>query len=182
MTAAAQMMSPPTDGELVSRVRAGDEKAFSLLYKRHARYVAGVVYRLLGSDANLDDIVQETFVIGLRRLDSLRDGQALRKWLTTIAVRRVRRDLASRYRRRELDEHLTHTQPKVSEPAQREEIHALYQALEQLPEKLRVPWVLHHVEGETMPAIASLCDSSVSTVKRCVAAANTRLRGFGHAI
>lgn len=182
MALAARVIPPPSDDELVTRVRGGDEAAFSALYKRHARHVAGVVYRLLGSDANLEDIVQETFVIGLRQLDSLRDGEALRRWLTTIAIRRVKRDLASRYRRRELDEELGVMLPRVSEPAAREEIHALYQALEKLPDKLRVPWILHHIEGETLPAVAELCDTSLTSTKRHIGAAHERLRRLGHEV
>jgi RNA polymerase sigma-70 factor (ECF subfamily) len=180
MALAARVIPLPSDDELVARVLEGDEAAFSALYKRHARHVAGVVYRLLGSDANLEDIVQETFVIGLHQLDSLRSGHAIRRWLTTIAIRRVKRDLASRYRRRELDEELGNTLPRVSEPAAREEIHALYQALEKLPDKLRIPWILHHIEGETLPAVAELCDSSLTSVKRHIKAANKRLRRLGH--
>ncbi len=182
MALAARVMTDPSDEELVARVREGNEAAFSALYRRHARYVASVVYRLLGSDSNLEDIVQETFVIGLRRLHSLREGQALRRWLTTIAIRRVKRDLARRYKRRELDEELSQTMPRVSEPGAREEIHALYEALNQLPEKLRIPWVLHHVEGETLPAVAELTDTSLSSAKRHIGAANDRLRRLGHAI
>ncbi len=180
MAHAARMITEPSDDELVARVRDGDEAAFSALYKRHARHVAGVVYRLLGSDANLEDIVQETFVIGLRQLTSLRDGHALRGWLSTIAIRRVKRDLASRYKRRELDEELSAVMPRVTEPAAREEIHALYEALETLPEKLRVPWILHHIEGETLPAVAELCDTSLTSIKRHLGAANQRLRRFRH--
>jgi RNA polymerase sigma-70 factor (ECF subfamily) len=180
MALAARVIPTPSDDELVARVREGDEAAFSALYKRHARYVAGVVYRLLGSDANLEDIVQETFVIGLRQLGSLRDGHALRRWLSTIAIRRVKRDLAARYKRRELDEELGAVMPRVTEPSAREEIHALYEALEKLPDKLRVPWILHHIEGETLPAVAELCDSSLTSVKRHIGAADKRLRRLGH--
>ncbi len=180
MALAARVISTPSDEELVGRVREGCEKAFSQLYKRHARHIAGVVYRLLGSDSVLEDIVQETFVIGLRRLDSLRDASALRPWLTTIAVRRVKRHLASRYKQRDLDAGLEAVMPRVSEPAAREDVHALYQALSKLPDKLRIPWVLHHIEGETLPAVATLCDSSLTSVKRHIKAANERLRRLGH--
>ncbi len=182
MALAARVIPTPSDDELVARVRLGDEAAFSALYKRHARHVAGVVCRLLGSDANVEDIVQETFVIGLRQLDALREGSALRRWLTTIAVRRVKRDLAGRYKRRELDAELEAVLPRASHSGAREELHALYRALEKLPDKLRVPWVLHHIEGETLPCVAELCDSSLTSVKRHIAAATERLQRMGHAV
>jgi RNA polymerase sigma factor (sigma-70 family) len=172
---------PVDDAMLVERVKAGDEAAFSDLYKRHARRVAGVVYRLLGSDHHLEDIVQDTFVTGLRQLDSLREPAALGCWLRTIAVRRVKRHLASKYRQRTIDRELQAMVPKASEPELGEEIHALYRALAKLPDKLRLPWMLHHIEGETLPDVASMCDSSLTTVKRNIAKAAERLRGLGHA-
>ncbi len=168
------------DATLVARVRAGDEAAFSALYKRHARAVAAVAYRMLGDDGQLDDIVQETFVVGLRRLDKLREPQALRSWLITIAVRRVRRHLARRYRQRDLCDALDAVLPRVCQSAAQEEIHSLYRSLERLPVKHRVPWMLHHIEGETLPTVAELCGTSLSSVKRYIAAANERLRRLNH--
>lgn len=169
------------DDTLLERVKGGDDDAFSQLYRRHARHIAGVVYRLLGHDDQLEDIVQDTFIIGLRQLEQLREAAALKRWLTTIAVRRVQRHLASRYRNREMSSELRAVVPRVSEAAAREEVHALYRALDKLPEKLRVPWILHYVEGETLPDVAELCESSLTSVKRHIAAANERLERYGHA-
>src|SRR5262249_19187668 len=46
------------DEALVVRAQRAERGAFAALYERHARYIAGVVYRLMGDDAELDDIVQ----------------------------------------------------------------------------------------------------------------------------
>ena len=183
MGLAARSLSeaPLDDAMLVERVIQGDDAAFSAIYRRHAAHVAGVVYRLLGNDEHLDDIVQETFVIGLRNLDRLREPGALRRWLTTIAVRRVQRCLAMRYKSRALRAELSTVAPKTSEPDDSEEVHALYRALAQLPDKLRIPWMLHHIEGETRPMVAEMCETSLTSVKRHIAAANERLRRLSHA-
>lgn len=175
-----QPPAPEADAALVARAREGDERAFSLLYRRHAAAIAAAVYRLLGHDQHLDDVVQETFVLGLRRLDRLREPEALRQWLLTIAVRRVRRLLAGRYRERDLSRQLERAAPRVGEPGAREEIHALYQALEKLPDDLRIAWMLHRMEGHALPVVAELCDVSLSTVKRQVHKADHRLRRMGH--
>lgn len=183
MAFAARSLSQPSadDATLVEQVKLGDETAFSALYKRHAQHVAGVVYRLIGNDEHLDDIVQETFVIGLRSLERLREPGALRRWLTTIAVRRVQRCLAVRYKSRTLRAELCAVAPQLSEPADGEEVHGLYRALAQLPDKIRIPWMLHHIEGETLPAVAEMCDTSLTSVKRHIAAANERLRRLSYA-
>ncbi|HEX7670565.1 MAG TPA: sigma factor, partial [Polyangiaceae bacterium] len=80
-----------TDDELVRRSAAGDEAAFSLLFRRHARYVTGIVHRLIGGDADLDDVVQVTFVEALRNIGSIRETGSFRGWLYRLAVRQVNR-------------------------------------------------------------------------------------------
>lgn len=157
------------DDVLIERFLSGDQQAASALYKRHASYVAGVVYRILGQDADLDDIVQEAFVEGFRRLDTITDRSKLRGFLVTIAVRRIHRRLGWRYRWREAASKLFDVAPRVSDPAEREGVHALYRALEGVPAKQRIAWVLHRVEGFTLPEAADQSGVSLATVKRWIA-------------
>lgn len=157
------------DDELIERFLSGDQQAAAVLYKRHARYVAGVVYRILGQDADLDDIVQEAFVEGFRRLGTITDRSKLRGFLVTIAVRRIHRRLGWRYRWREAASKLFDVAPRVSDPAEREGVHALYRALENVPAKQRIAWVLHRVEGFTLPEAAEQSEVSLATVKRWIA-------------
>ena len=83
------------DADLVGRALLGDRTAEALIYRRHARAIAGLAARLSGSRSDAEDIVQETFVRALEHLRDLRDPNALRPWLTRIAVtcaqRRLRR-------------------------------------------------------------------------------------------
>jgi RNA polymerase sigma factor (sigma-70 family) len=71
-----------SDAELVARCRAGDQAAWEALVDRYARYVYAIatrVYRLAPEDA--EDVFQEVFTRVFERLDTLRDGEALRPWL-----------------------------------------------------------------------------------------------------
>ena len=154
---------------LVERAIGGDEQAFTALYRRHAAYVAGVVYRILGRDADLDDIVQEAFVEGLGQLARLEDRSKLRPYLVTIAVRRIHARLSLRYRLKSLASALFGSSPTVSDPAAREPVHDLYRALERVAPRHRVAWVLHRVEGYTLPETAELAGASLATVKRWIA-------------
>ena len=61
--------------------------------------------------------------------------------------------------------------PHVSDPHIRQRVQELYEALEALPAKLRIPWTLHVMEGETLPDVARLCDISLATAKRRIAVA-----------
>jgi RNA polymerase sigma-70 factor (ECF subfamily) len=63
----------------------------------------------------------------------------------------------------------------VSDPEDRRAVDELYDALDQLPDDLRVPWVLSRVEQFSLPEVARICDSSLSTIKRRVAEAERRI-------
>jgi len=63
----------------------------------------------------------------------------------------------------------------VSEPRVGARIEDLYEALEALPPKARIPWVLHCIEGETLPDVAVMCDVSLATVKRRIASASAHV-------
>src|SRR5688572_19966054 len=89
---------PVDDAVLVEQARRGDDRAFATLYRRHARYVAGVGYRITGNDAELDDILQEAFTDAACALDDLREPSGFRAWLVMIVVRRVHKRLAKRRR------------------------------------------------------------------------------------
>ena len=77
------------DAPLVAQALAGNDRAFSQLYRRHARYAAGIVYRLMGSDAELEDVIQEGFVDASRALASLPDVAALCEVSLATVKRRI---------------------------------------------------------------------------------------------
>lgn len=164
------------DAVLVARiVRNQDRAAFRALYLRHSRYVAGVVFRLMGDDADLEDIVQDTFVRAVERMKTLRNPAQVRAWLVTIAVRFAQGRMATRRRRGRLRSHVGHASAHASDPRDRAPADELYAALSQLPDKLRVPWFLARVEGNKLDEVAQMCDVSLATVKRRIADAQTRL-------
>lgn len=165
----------PDDATLIAQAIGGSDRAFATLYRRHARYVAGVAYRLLGGDAELDDVVQETFCDASAALSSLKEPGGFRGWLARICVRRVHKRLAKRRRWRWIVGEAAQTAPLVSDPAERQRVDALYEALRDLPPELRIPWTLHHVEGETLPDVAAMCEVSLATAKRRIAEAAEKL-------
>jgi RNA polymerase sigma-70 factor (ECF subfamily) len=163
------------DAALVAQACAGNDRAFETLYRRHVRYVAGVTYRLLGDDAEVDDVLQEAFIDAAAALRGLRQPAEFRAWIARIAVRRVYRRLARRRRWRWLRAAVEVVTPNSSDPHTRQRVHDLYEALTLLPAKLRVPWTLHVIDGETLPDVARLCDTSLATVKRRIAEAGARV-------
>ena len=172
----------PPDAELVRRALAGDRWAESAIYQRHAPMVANLAGRLLARHADALDVLQDVFVEALAELGSLRDPAALRPWLLRRTVRRVGRVLRARRWRRLVgldrgSDDLTleaMASPELS-PEARLELRRIGALLASLPERQRTAWILHHVEGETLPAVAEACGVSLATAKREIAAARVTL-------
>src|SRR5690349_2979874 len=85
---ARRELAPLGDGALVAAARAGRGQAVAAIYQRYGRVVhAAILARVPAQEA--EDLVQDVFAAAVRRLPSLRDGEALGGWLLTIARNRV---------------------------------------------------------------------------------------------
>jgi len=179
--AASRSGTGPSDAALVVAARAAEPWAREALFRRYAPMANGLALRLMGRDADLDDLVQDCFVAALRGLDSLDDPQAFAAWLGSIVVRTSYKVL----RRRRLARALGLYRPEpidvdalVSPDAPPDvvaELRALYAVVEDLPASLRVPLILRRVEGHSLDTVARLTASSLATVKRRIAEGERRL-------
>ena len=149
---------------------AGEPLAFDRVFREYAAYVAAIGLKIMGRDDDLDDLVQDVFIEAHRSLRRLRDPGAVKSWLARITVRRTIRRLR---RTRVLMLFGLDAPPDYAEiadgsatPDERAQVALAYRALERLPAGERVVWVLRHVEGESLDAIAEMCACSKSTVQR----------------
>jgi RNA polymerase sigma-70 factor (ECF subfamily) len=150
----------------------GDE--LDVVFRAHSGYVAQVALRVLGRPDDVDDVVQEVFLVAMGGLHKLRDADAIRGWLATVAVRRARR----RLRRRRVwtffgfDEGSDYSRLAVDATQEEAALVArIYRILDGLPIEQRIAWTLRNVEGEKLEAVAALCECSLATVKRRIGAA-----------
>lgn len=169
-----------SDADLVRRARSGDDWAHEMIYRRHVGLVAATAQRMLRDPVDVDDVVQETFLIGFEQIERLVEPAALRGWLVQIAVSRVHR----RFRWRKLTGWLSGAEVaaaledqacEAAGPEQRAELALIDRALARMPLKLRTPWVLRHVVGCALDDIAAACECSLATVKRRIADAEARV-------
>lgn len=167
---------PSSDEDLVRSAQFGDRQAFAQLFRRHARYVGGVIFRVMRSSEEVDDIVQETFLAAHKGLTSLDEPHAFRRWLVTIAIRKVQRRIGIKARKRALaSEWGNEYHERVPEHA-RARVDDLYEALDQIEPNLRIPWILSRIEGHTLPDVAAECEISLATSKRRIALAEERIK------
>jgi RNA polymerase sigma-70 factor, ECF subfamily len=176
----------PSDAALVVSARAGEAWAQEALFRRHAPRLNGLAYRVMGGrDADIDDLVQDSFVAAFNTLDQLKNADAWASWIRSILVRQAHK----RIRHRRLLSRLglrssTPIDPndlisEAASPEQAAELRAIYGVLESMSADLRVPLVLHRVEGLMLEEVASSMDISLATVKRRIAAADQILREKG---
>ncbi|HEY5959716.1 MAG TPA: sigma-70 family RNA polymerase sigma factor [Polyangiaceae bacterium] len=166
---------PESDGALVARLRSEPERARAALYDRYSADVLRVLCRVLGPDSELDDLLHEVFIVAMASIDKLRNENALRHWVTGIAIRKARRLIRWRKLRRlvkfvapqDLPEREAITAPAEVTDALRQ----TYRILESLPTEDRIAFTLRQIDGMELAAIAELTGVSLATVKRRVARA-----------
>jgi RNA polymerase sigma-70 factor (ECF subfamily) len=145
------------------------------VYRRYCRYVAAVILRLDGRTSELEDLVQDVFVEAAAGIGRLRDPEAIKGWLATIAVRTVRRRLRLRRVWRffgfDRDADLTAQSDPGASPVDRLLLRAVYRVLDDMPTDDRLAFSLHTIEGETMETVAKLCGCTYATAKRRVSRA-----------
>jgi RNA polymerase sigma-70 factor (ECF subfamily) len=152
------------------------------VYRKYWRYVARIATRMLGRDDEVEDILQEVFMIALERLPPVDDAGAVRAWLAAVTVRRVARRL--RWRRVRVALRLDDVGDDLISgelgPEQRSLVSSAARTLDRVPVKHRIAWTLRVVEEEPLEDVARMCGCSLATAKRWVAAAEQRMREVGH--
>jgi RNA polymerase sigma-70 factor, ECF subfamily len=150
------------------------------LFKQHSGYVSRLAYRLLGREDEVDDVVQEVFMILHRHLDRIRELDALPAWLGTTTVRVSRRRLRLRrigflLRVRDRVDPIVLTSVDTT-GEDRAALAGVHRALASVSASARVAWVLRYLEEEPLDTVARLCGCSRSTAKRRVADAHRAVR------
>ncbi len=181
-------MKEPDLTDLITRSQKGDVSAFGRLYQIFRESVFNVVYQMLGSVEDADDIAQETFVRAWERLRQLTSPYAFRNWLLSIAVNLARNSL--RRRPPEMitdaedgtDEILEHTglnaknQADASLEAEVRDVRRqVRRAVARLPPAFREVVVLHYFEDLDITDVAQILKIPPGTVKSRLARARRLL-------
>lgn len=163
----------PDESELVRRVREGDRRACDQFYREHRRMVAATLFRILGDRSELEDVVQEVFVIAFRGIERFRGDARLSTWLYRICVNVALARLRARSRRPTSiptpDPIGTRVADTSDSPERmlerREEVARVYQILDRMTPKKRAVLVLHEIEGFDIKEIAEIVRAPLVTVR-----------------
>jgi RNA polymerase sigma-70 factor, ECF subfamily len=158
----------PSDAALIAAWRGGDERAAGELVRRHARVLARFLAGAGARDADLDDLVQETFIRAFRAVDRFRGQCQFRTWLLTIGgnVLKDHGRRAGRQRVVPLDEQL---RARDGDPHERAEAHEaearLVAGLKQLPRLQREVFLLRAQQGLEYDEIAVALDTTAGAAR-----------------
>lgn len=139
-----------SDEALLAACGVGDTAALGALFDRHHEAVYRLISRLLRTDASeIDDLVQQTFLAAWRSAKKYGGRGQVRSYLFGIAANTVRHHIRSNVRRRAALADVP-PPPDVHAPdaaaARAQHLHRLAAALEQLPDDLRVVYVMCDLE------------------------------------
>ena len=170
----------PVDARiLIQRVRAGDARAERELYNAHVDRVYRLAYRLAGDDELARDFTQETFIRAFERLDTFRGEAAFSTWLHTIATSVALNGLrkVKRFRTRETDlEEAGEVIGGGTRHAEPDLKLKLARAIDALPERSRMVFLMHDVEGFTHEEIGAALGMETGTSKAQLSRARAKLR------
>jgi RNA polymerase sigma-70 factor (ECF subfamily) len=173
---------------LIPAAQGGDRLAFGELYAQYARAVHGIVLSRVPR-ADVDDLVQDVFVIAMQRLGTLRDPESFGGWLAAIARNRATDYLRRMPQTKELTDDLLSSDAvsaqafsvRAASAPDRMEALAVLATIRALPDAYRETLVLRLVEGMTGPEIAVRTGLTAASVRvnlhRGMKQLRERLRG-----
>ncbi len=159
-----------TDLALARRAAEGDRAAQRELFHTQKNAVHHTLFRILGSNRELEDLLQDAFLEIFRALPSFRGDSTLSRWCQTIATRTAYLSIGRRkppaVDLELVEDEVTDRDPDAHRVAHaREAARRLYAAMERLDPKHRIAFALAVIDDLSLSEVAQLTESSIVAVK-----------------
>ena len=175
------------DAQLIQRVLAGDETAFSALVKKYRRSVHALAWRKIGDFHIAEDITQETFLKAYQRLSTLKEPQSFASWLYVITANHCKAWLrkkrtwiqsledasSAQLEKATYSGHIIAENERMTAEAQREVVKKL---LAKLQESDRTVVTLYYLGGMTYEEISNFLGVSEAAIRNRLYRARRRLK------
>jgi RNA polymerase sigma-70 factor, ECF subfamily len=167
------------DQVLVARAQQGDKKAFGLLVEKYNRKLGRLLSRMIRDQAEVEDVVQESFIKAYRALHNFRGDSAFYTWLYRIGINTAKNYLVSMGRKPQVmqdveiddvenfDEGIEMRTMDTPETAlmTKEIAQTVNDTIASLPEELRTAISLRELEGLSYEDIALIMQCPIGTVR-----------------
>jgi RNA polymerase sigma-70 factor (ECF subfamily) len=153
---------------LINGLVAGDATAASAFHRQFGKRISRLVWRLLGADAEHDDVVNQVYVNILRSIRTLRQPERLQSWITGVVINTVRKEIHKRKLRRifQLSADIDENRLGWVNPEEKLFLQRFYFIVDQMRTEVRLVFILHFIEDYSLAEIAGLFKFSVPTAKR----------------
>jgi RNA polymerase sigma-70 factor, ECF subfamily len=167
--------------ELVQRAQAGDRQAYGELVERFQPTVYAVALARLRNPAEAQELAQEVFLHGMKKMAQLRDPQCFAGWLRQITVRMAINRLTRRGPLQKVEsEILDNAEAQGGEPVEAlvkaEQAAELYAALDRLKPVDRATLLAFYIRGRSLLEMAREFETPIGTIKRRLHVARNRLK------
>ena len=167
------------DQALVERAQQGDKKAFGMLVEKYHRKLGRLLGRMIRDQAEVEDVVQESFIKAYRALHNFRGDSAFYTWLYRIGINTAKNYLVSMGRRPQVMQEVeiddvenfedggemrTMDTPETALMT-KQIAQTVNDTVASLPEELRTAITLREIEGLSYEEIASLMQCPIGTVR-----------------
>jgi RNA polymerase sigma-70 factor (ECF subfamily) len=159
----------PDDLGLAKRCVAGDRAAQRTLFERERRRVHAALYRILGTNVHIEDLVQESFLEIFRSLKNFRGEASLGTWVDRCTVRVAYAHL-TRKKPRAAQLELVPEIPAGDATAEqrammREAARHLYAELDRIEPTHRLAFALHAIDGRSLEEVAQIMEATLVATK-----------------
>jgi RNA polymerase sigma-70 factor (ECF subfamily) len=156
------------DATLVGRILAGDRAAERELFRRQRARVHATLYRVLGQNRDVEDLIQESFLEVFRSLKGFRGEAKLSTWIDRITVRVAYRYLSTR-RPASVPLEMV-AEPAADEDTEartraREGVRRLYAVLGAMSAHAQLAFTLHVIDGRPLSEVARLVGATGMATK-----------------
>ena len=175
--------------ELVDKLKQGDQSGFTAVVDLYQDMVYNTAIGIVQNQADADDITQEVFVQVYLSIQSFKGDSKFSTWLYRITVSKALDHERKKKRKKRFGfiqslfgqdgEEALHPvefdHPGI-ELEKKESARDLFKVLKKLPEKQRVAFTLHKLEGQSYQEIATIMNTSLYAVESLMARARTNLK------
>ncbi|RKX23181.1 MAG: RNA polymerase subunit sigma-70 [Candidatus Zixiibacteriota bacterium] len=184
------------EAQLIAKAKAGDFEAFTELINTHKQKIYALAIKLAGNKQDAEDIVQDTLLKAIDKIDQFREEASFGTWLYSIALNEGRAHLGKQKHSElkpiesylpgggNVDMHKSDSQHLFDwkdphEILENNELETVIgQAIEELPYKYRAPFLLRYHEELSIKEIADIIGETVAATKSRVLRARLALRDY----
>lgn len=154
---------------LAHRCAQGDRVAQREFFREHKGRVHATLYRILGSNRDMEDLIQESFLQIFRSVASYRGEASLATWVSRISARVAYAYLSKRrvstVALESVPDTSTGDPDTERQVVAREAMRRLYAVLDRVEAKQRIAFALHVIGGRPLREVAAITDASMVATK-----------------